>query len=126
MGKLNQNFVMFKGDDLPLEFLHVGPFWASQSQVIELEAGDTAEWRLHAKDTPGTVHISKTSGANEIEYYSSGYYGGGNDTIRVLLEAADTSGLPAGEYGHQLIINYGGTDSVVVASGEVKLKERAS
>jgi len=125
MGKLNQNIVMFKGDDLPIDFLHVGPFWNTQGQVVEIGATDDAEWRLYDEGNTGTVHVTKTKTAGAITFHESGYYGSFNDVIRVQLDATDTSSMTAGIYEHQLRIKYGGTDEVVVASGTVTLKESA-
>ncbi len=116
---------MFKGDDLPLDFLHVGPFWNTQGQVTEIHASDDAEWRLHAMGDHTTVHVTKTKTAGAITFHESGFYESYDDLIRVQLEAADTSSMTAGIYEHQLLIKYGGTDEVVVASGTVTLRERA-
>ncbi len=125
MGKLNQNIVIHKGDDLPIDFLHVGPFWNSQGQVVEIHASDDAEWRLHAEGDTDTVHVTKTKTAGAITFHESGFYESYDDLIRVQLEAADTSSMTAGTYEHQLLVKYGGTDEVVVASGTVTLRERA-
>ena len=124
MGKKNQNFVMFKGDDLVQEFLHVGPFWLTQRQVISLEASDEINFRFHADGNPGTVHFTKTRAGGGIEVVTSGYHET-NDTMRVKFDAGDTSGLPSGEYGYQLEVVYGGSDEVVVASGVIQISERA-
>ena len=125
MGKLNQNFIMFKGDDLPIDFLHVGPFFTTQGQVIGLQPTDDAEWRLYEVDDPTTVYITKTKIGGHITFYQSGYNGSIDDVIRVQLTGTDTTSMTEGEYEHQLLIKYGGTDNIVVASGTVTLKERA-
>ncbi len=125
MGKLNQNIVMHKGDDLPIDFLHVGSFWQSQGQVVEIEASDDAEWRLHAEGDHTTVHVTKTKTAGDITFHESPLNSGFDDLVRVQLEAADTSSMTAGTYEHQLLIMYSGTDEIVVASGTVTLRDRA-
>ena len=125
MGKLNQNIILFKGDALPIEFLHVGPFWQTQRQVISLIPTDEIEWRMFEKDNPnGTTYIKKTRALGGIEVYTSGYWES-NDTIKVQLEPVDTSSLTEGLYSHQLEIKYSGTAPIIVASGEVDVIERA-
>ncbi len=125
MGKLNQNFVMFKGDVLDIDFLHVGPFWTSHKQVISINPTDTAEWRLHAVDDPSTVYVKRTSANGDIIFTDSGYYGVSDDLIKVKLIASNTATRDVGSYEHQLLITYGGESPVVVASGTVTLKARS-
>ena len=126
MGKLNQNIIIFKGDALPIEFLHVGPFWQTQRQVISVDPSDKITWRMYTHNNPsGTTHITKTRDAGGIEVYTSGFWVS-DDTIKVILEPANTNSLTLGLYSHQLEIIYGNEDPIVVASGEVDLKERAT
>lgn len=124
MGKKNQNFVMFKGDALKQEFLHVGPFWTQQMEVISVKATDAITFKFHEFENESNVHFTKTRAAGEITVETSGFYED-DDTIVVAMDTADTSGLPADEYGYQLEVSYGGLVPVVVASGIVDLVERA-
>ena len=123
MEKLTQNFIMFKQDALAVEFLHVGPFWQSQKQVLSILPDDGIEFRVHALNNVNTVHVYKERDSG-ITVYTSGYYES-NDTIRVQFDPADTSTLTAGEYEFQLKVIYGGTQGVVVAAGSIDLQERA-
>ena len=125
MGKTNQNFTMFKGDAFVQDFLHVGPFWQTQREVLSVEASDTIEFRLHAESDTANVHIKKTRAAGDITVVTSGYHET-NDTIRVSLDTADTNTMSVGTYGYQLEVSYGGTDPVIVASGTITLMERST
>ncbi len=133
MPKLQQNLVMFKGDDLPIEWLHVGPAWQTNREVISIEAADEIEWRM-CEEAPSaenlydpTVVMTKTRAGGDITVVTSGLYET-NDTIRVQLDSDDTdeaSGVDPGEYYHEIIINYGGTDTVVVGTGFIDLRSPA-
>jgi len=135
MPKLQQNIVMFKGDDLPIEFLHVGPTWQTNREVLALQPDDDAEWRMcdeapsEANAYNPTVVLSKTKTAGGITFYASGMYIAGNDIIKVQLDSADTdesaTGIPPAEYYHELIIKYAGIETTVVSSGFIDLRSPA-
>ncbi len=126
MAKANQNFIMFKGDDgLPIDFLHVGPFYQQTGQLLEIDASDEAEWRLFDEGDESNPHVLKTD-ADGITYHQSPG-GSFDDLFRVTLDEVDTSSLTADKYRHQLRVFYDGSgEGVVIAAGEVTLKEKAT
>ncbi len=126
MAKANQNFIMFKGDDgLPIDFLHVGPFYQQTGQLLEIDASDTAEWRMFDEGDEPNPHVLKTH-VSGITYHQSPN-GTFDDMFRVTLDEADTSGLAVDKYQHQLRVFYGGTGvGKVIGAGEVNLQERAT
>ena len=115
---------MFKGDALEQTWLHVGPFYQTQGQVVSVDTGDAINFRFHAEGNPGTVHFTKTRAGGGITVGTSGFYVA-DDLITVKFDAADTNARAVGDYEYQLEVVYGGTDPVVVAAGTIELRERA-
>jgi len=123
MGKTNQNFTMFAGEVFVQDFLHAGPFWQTQREVISVEATDGIEFRLFSLDgngDPDTVLVKKERDSG-ITLRTSGYHVG-NDTMVVTLSDTDTN-QTVGTYGFQLHVIYGGTDKRMVSSGTIEVKE---
>ncbi len=126
MAKANQNFIMFKGDDgLPIDFLHVGPFYQQTGQLLEIDASDTAEWRMFDEGDESNPHIVKETDSGITVHQSP--EGEFDDVFRVTLDEGDTNTLTVKKYRHQLRVFYGGTGAgKVIGAGEVNLQERAT
>ena len=123
MGKTNQNFTMFAGEVFVQDFLHVGPFWQTQREVISVGATDGIEFRLFSLDgngDPDTVLVKKERDSG-ITLRTSGYHVA-DDTMVVTLSDTDTN-QTVGTYGFQLHVIYGGTDTRMVSSGTIEAKE---
>jgi len=106
MGKLNQNFTIWKGNYMELSF------YIEDVSTVE---GCAAEWACAAAADAATNNIEKSTTNSSITLSGK--------TVTVILNPSDTASMTAGDYYHELRLVDTGNHPSTPAIGTMTLKE---
>lgn len=112
MGLIDQDFFKWRGDTFFI-----------QITIADAEtdlSGYKAYWSMALDETSSPVLVKTTDGdfsdEGGIEWVT-------DNRVRITLEKEDTDALTPGEYYHELAIEDGSGDSVIVSAGTFDLKQ---
>lgn len=112
MGLINQDFFKWRGDTF---FIQI----TIEDAETDL-SGYKAYWAMAPDETSPTVLVKTTD--NDFTDEGGIEWVTGN-RVRITLTKEDTDELDPGEYYHELAIEDGNGDSVIVATGTFDLKQ---